>query len=134
MEVSKQDKLEFHGVDILNVNFNLLIPREDKLKINIKCTPKVFYPEDQIHAFKIIMEVELRDEQHFELYIRAAGNFEVGAELDSESRSKFINANAPAIMFPYIRFITTLTANLGNVTGPLVIPTQFFKGELEEIK
>lgn len=37
-------------------------------------------------------------------------------------------------MFPYIRsFITTLTANLGDVTGTLTIPTQFFKGELKEI-
>jgi len=38
-------------------------------------------------------------------------------------------------MFPYIRsFISTLTANLGSVVGTLVIPTQFFKGELEVIK
>ena len=37
-------------------------------------------------------------------------------------------------MFPYIRsFISTLTANLGNVTGPLTIPIQFFNGVLEEI-
>lgn len=96
---------------------------------------KTQHPEDQIHAFKIIMDVELRDEQHFELYIRAAGNFEVDRETDGELRKKFINANAPAIMFPYLRsFIATLTANMGDVTGPLVIPTQFFQGELEEIK
>jgi preprotein translocase subunit SecB len=38
-------------------------------------------------------------------------------------------------MFPYVRaFITTLTTNLGNVTNPLIIPTQFFKGELEEVQ
>jgi len=47
----------------------------------------------------------------------------------------FVNINAPAIMFPYVRaFITTLTTNLGNVTSPLIIPTQFFKGELEEVQ
>ncbi len=37
-------------------------------------------------------------------------------------------------MFPYVRaFVTTLTSNLGNVTGSLTIPTQFFHGELPEI-
>ena len=37
-------------------------------------------------------------------------------------------------MFPYVRaFITTLISNLGNVTGTLVIPTQFFQGDLPEI-
>jgi preprotein translocase subunit SecB len=47
----------------------------------------------------------------------------------------FVDINAPAIMFPYVRaFITTLTTNLGNVTSPLIIPTQFFKGELEEVQ
>jgi len=36
-------------------------------------------------------------------------------------------------MFPYVRsFITTLTSNLGDVTGSLVIPTQFFQGDLPE--
>ena len=50
---------------------------------------------------------------------------------DQNLRSTFINTNAPAIMFPYIRsFISTLTSNVGNVTGTLNIPPQFFKGNL----
>jgi len=31
-------------------------------------------------------------------------------------------------------FITTLTASLGNVTGSLVVPTQFFQGDLPEVE
>lgn len=134
MDVTKQTKLTFHGVDILNVNFHAIAPREGELKIDINCIPKVFYPLDNRNFFKIVMDIELKDERFFELTISAIGNFELDSELNDELRTIFVNSNAPAIMFPYIRsFITTLTANLGNVVGPLLIPTQFFKGDLEEI-
>jgi len=135
MEVNQQTKLTFQGVDILNVNFNAFSHREGELKIDIKCEPKVFYPADDSNVFKIIMDIELRDERFFELALRAVGNFKLESEPNNDLRKLFVNSNAPAIMFPYIRsFISTLTANMGNVTGTLVIPTQFFKGELEEIK
>ncbi len=63
------------------------------------------------------------------------GNFEFDKNCDNPDLKKaFVNANAPAIMFPYIRsFVTNLTSNLGNVTGPIIIPTQFFQGDLPEI-
>lgn len=56
------------------------------------------------------------------------------AELVQNLKKSFVNTNAPAIMFPYVRaFIAMLTSNLGNVTGALNIPPQFFKGDLEEL-
>lgn len=135
MEVNQQTKLTFHGVDILNINFNAIAPREEELKIDIKCEPKVFYPADDLSVFKIIMDIELKDERYFELALRAVGNFELESELNNDLRKVFVNSNAPAIMFPYVRsFITTITSNMGDVTGTLVIPTQFFKGELDEVK
>jgi hypothetical protein len=37
-------------------------------------------------------------------------------------------------MFPYIRaFISIFTANLGNTTNGILIPTQFFKGNMDEV-
>lgn len=135
MEVNKQTKLKFSGVDILNVNFSAISRRDKELKIDIKCEPKVFYPKDNVNAFNIIMDFELKAANYFELSLRAIGNFELESDLEEKIRRSFVNSNAPAIMFPYIRsFISTLTANMGNVIGTLVIPTQFFKGELEEIK
>ncbi|MEI6821113.1 MAG: hypothetical protein WCL51_04210 [Bacteroidota bacterium] len=133
MDVSKQNKLTFRGVDILNVNFNTLGRREGELNININCIPKVFYPSDNKNTFNIIMDVALNDDKTFELTLRAVGYFEIESELTEELRKAFVNSNATAIMFPYVRsFITTLTSNLGNVVGTLVVPTQFFRGELEE--
>ena len=135
MEINNQTKLTFHGVDILNVNFNAIAPPEGKGEVNVKCDPKVFYPLDNKCFFKIIMDIELKNDGFFELMLRAVGTFEVESELNDELRGVFVNSNAPAIMFPYIRsFISTLTANLGNVVETLTLPTQFFKGNLEEFK
>jgi preprotein translocase subunit SecB len=135
MEVAKQSKLKFHGVEFINVNFNTTTPRSGELSINIECIPKVFYPLDNKNNFRIVMDLHLSGEQCFELKIIAIGSFEIDTEIDADLKKVFVNSNAPAIMFPYVRsFITTLTANLGSYVGALVIPTQFFKGEMEEIK
>lgn len=132
MEVKQQAKLSFKGVDIINLNFNALSPVNENVNIQISCIPKVFYPENCNNKFKILIDVELKDERFFNLNLRAIGSFELNTDITPELKNKFVNVNAPAIMFPYIRsFITTLTANLGNTTGLLVIPPQFFSGNLE---
>ena len=80
------------------------------------------------------MEISIHCESFFNLNILAIGNFEFDKEFDDkELKKNFVNTNAPAIMFPYVRsFVTSLTSNLGNVTGPLILPTQFFQGDLPE--
>jgi preprotein translocase subunit SecB len=81
------------------------------------------------------MDFDLKSKDCFELALRAVGNFELEQDIDEKLKKSFVNANAPAIMFPYVRsFITTLTSNLGNVIGPLLIPIQFFQGELNELE
>ena len=136
MEVSNQIQLKFHGVDFPIINLNSDIPfyHDGENSITIEITPKVFYPREQIEFFKIIQENKISSDKHFSLFILAVGTFELKADLDENIKKSFVNINAPAIMFPYIRaFISTLTANLGNIIGPLIIPTQFFIGELEII-
>ena len=135
MEVSNQPKLKFQGVNIINVKFSSEQPYDGSTEINLNVDPKVFYPEKSSLDFKIFMEVSMKCEGFFNLNLLGIGSFMFDEKLQDENLKKtFINSNAPAIMFPYIRaFITTLTSNLGDVTGPLVIPTQFFKGEIEEL-
>jgi preprotein translocase subunit SecB len=137
MEVSTQIKLRFHGVDFPVINLHSSQPyvlSEDN-PINFDITPKVFYPQSEPDIFKIVQEIHLTSDKYFSLMVIAVGIFEIDANIDPEIKKNFVNQNAPAIMFPYIRsFISTLTANIGNITGLLTIPTQFFKGELEELK
>lgn len=137
MEVADQIQLKFHGVDFPVINLKSENPfvQSPGNVINIDIKPKVFYPTEQPDYFKIIQEVTLSSSNFFELFIISVGTFELKANVDENLKKVFVNINAPAIMFPYVRaFITTLTTNLGNVTSPLIIPTQFFKGELEEVQ
>jgi preprotein translocase subunit SecB len=136
VEVATQIQLKFHGVDfpVINLKSDNPFVQSPENIINIDIKPKVFYPKEQPDFFKIIQEIKLNADNFFELFIVAVGTFELKADVDMNLKKGFVNNNAPAIMFPYIRaFISTLTTNIGNVTTPLIIPTQFFKGELEEI-
>lgn len=135
MEIKDQPKLKFLGVDIINVQFASFKNKKDS-KIDIQVEPQVFLPSNLPESFKIIMKVLLAGAEEFRLELIAIGNFEISTtdEITSEIRKSFINANATAIMFPYIRaFINTFTANLGNTTGAITIPTKFFKGEIKEL-
>jgi preprotein translocase subunit SecB len=137
VEIADQIQLKFHGVDFPVINLKSENPfiQSPENRINIDIKPKVFYPSEQPDYFKIIQEVTLSSSNFFELFIISVGTFELKADVDKNLKKVFVNINAPAIMFPYVRaFITTLTTNLGNVTSPLIIPTQFFKGELEEVQ
>lgn len=134
IEIGTQTKLVFQGVDILEVNFRSISASQKDMNINIECTPNVFYPENDNSLFKILMEINLKDDRYFNLNLKAIGNFKLSESITPELKKSFVNINAPAIMFPYIRsFISTLTSNLGNTIMTLTIPTHFFNGDLEEI-
>ncbi len=135
MEIANQPKLRFNGVDFINIKFNTINPYDGETGIDLNIEPKVFYPEGNPLSFSILMEVSLLCDGFFDLNLVGIGNFNFDNEFDDDELKRvFVNTNAPAIMFPYIRsFITLLTSSLGNVTGPLIIPTQFFQGDLPEI-
>ena len=131
MEINNQPKLSFYGVDITNVAFDAKAPRGKEMNVNVVCNPVIFLNKKKKDIFNIIMEVKVENEAYFELSLRAIGKFKLTAEITEEIKKKFLTANAPAIMFPYIRsFIAMFTANLGNVVGTLTIPPQFFSGEI----
>ena len=135
MEIGEQPKLIFHGVYFVHVNFDATAEYDGKSSINLQVEPSVFYPKDSACVFNVAMDVSLKSESFFELKVSAVGDFELNKELSEQEKKGYINANAPAIMFPYVRsFISTLTSNLGKVILPLAIPTHFFKGELKEIQ
>jgi preprotein translocase subunit SecB len=137
METGEQVTLRFKGVDFPSIQLNSKKPFKESENSNIKIDiqPRAFIPEDSTNLFKIIMDVELSSEDHFNLKLTAVGNFELSKENVSQEQIKsFINANSTAIMFPYVRaFISMLTSNTGNVTSAILLPTRFFKGDyLEE--
>jgi preprotein translocase subunit SecB len=134
MKVENQVSLNFYGVNIVDLNFKSYLPfKADENKVSINIDPKVFYPKDSPNNFNIILAVAISAENFFELSFLAVGDFRIETQAIEQIKRQFINTNAPAIMFPYLRsFISTLTANLGS-TGTITIPPQFFSGNLPEL-
>ncbi len=135
MEVGKQTKLHFDGVDFIQVNVNVIKRLEGEIDLESNINPKVFYPANDPSRFTIIFDVSIISKDFFNIAIIAFGHFRLDENIpEGEIKKAFVNTNAPAIMFPYVRaFITTLTANLGAGVAPLIMPPHFFKGQLEEL-
>lgn len=134
MNTETQIKLKFHSVDFPVVDFRSKKQLVENQEIKIEIEPKVFFPKEHPNHFNIIQNIHVFVEDVFDLFIVAIGYFELNDVEEEKTKTVFVNMNAPAIMFPYIRsFISTLTSNLGNVTGTLNIPPQFFRGKLETV-
>lgn len=128
----KQENLRFDGVKFYSVHFDILGKPKENVDINLDIIPKVLFHSDT--KFDIIYDVALMIPDVFKLNLRSVGYFELSQEIleNPNIKEQLINTNAPAIVFPYIRsFISMFTANLGTIPS-LTIPTQFFKGKLEE--
>lgn len=135
MDVQAQPRLGFLGFDVIKADFKSQKPFEGTEDVDISVNARVYYPSDSDTMFSILMDVSVGVQDVVSLDVQGIGSFEVrGEDIDTEKRKLFVNVNAPAIVFPYMRaFIATLTANCGKSIIPLTIPTQFFKGDLEEI-
>lgn len=134
MEIKTQPILNFLGIDIANVNVSLQNPFNHDVKpsIDLSVIPKVFYPENRPNDFTIIIELNVSSKDYFNIDVVAFGNFTLNRPSIDNEVKPFIDVNAPAIMFPYVRsFLSTLTANLGAGFPPIILPPQIFQGELE---
>lgn len=134
MSVIEQPLLKFKGVEIIDTYFNSKQRFDSNVKssINTSVKPKVFIPEEDDKVFSIIIEAELSVVDYFALKVAAVGSFEITGDINDDIRNSFINVNAPAIMFPYIRsFISTFTSNLGGSISTVTIPPHLFSGTLE---
>jgi preprotein translocase subunit SecB len=135
MDIKVQPILKFQGVDIVNVNVNLINPfnQDEKPKIDLKVIPKVFYPDNSPNDFTIIIDLNVGADDFFNISVVAFGRFSLNRLAKESDLKPFIDINAPAILFPYVRaFLSTLTANLGAGFPPIILPPQIFEGELEE--
>lgn len=134
MEIIKQPRLAFEGVDILEVNFYAIKPFKSDEKIDVSCTPFAILPKGKKNIFHIIMDVKVSCASYFELSLKAIGTFKLNVDINDTLKKQFVNINAVAIMFPYVRaFVSTFSANTGRITGCLTLPAQFFRGNLDII-
>ena len=136
MDIKNQIQLKFHGVDFVDVHFtsHKAYRKTSGQKVDVNINPSIFYPQEHKQRFNILMDISVNAESFFKLKLQAIGNFEFNGSIEDKHQQHYINLNAPAIMFPYLRsFISTLTSNVGGPTGTITIPPQFFLGNLKEI-
>jgi preprotein translocase subunit SecB len=85
------------------------------------------FPEDDTKKFAIIFDFSLQSKsKKFKLKLKAVAHFSTQENINDDFKnSPFININAPAIAFPYVRsFISNLTLNSGY--DPIVLPALNF--------
>ncbi|MEO0042447.1 MAG: hypothetical protein RL329_1895 [Bacteroidota bacterium] len=136
MEVTNQSKLLFYGVDILESLLNVKRPFNFEDSISLETTAELIKPSSA-GDFRIVMNLLLQVEGYFQLSVKGCGHFQL--EITEKSTEKemnhYVHHNAPAIMFPYLRaFVSTLCAHTGQSLPQIVIPPQFFQGELKEME
>jgi preprotein translocase subunit SecB len=133
MENTESPKLHFHGLSIVGVQFLVFATSTQDVQVTLNVDAKLVPMEENSREFRILMDVEVTAPDQWQIKVSGFGDFEFRDDL--ENSRKFIDMNAPAIMFPYFRaFIATLTSNAGGSVPTITIPPRFFHGELEELQ
>lgn len=113
-------EIEFVESKLLNISF---LTEQEGLddNFNLKYTPA--FAVDSKNKFVVKFDVKLTSENGVAIALEYAGLFETTEEMtDQFKEGKFVNINAPAITFPYLRsFVTTFTVNAG--LKPVILPT-----------
>jgi preprotein translocase subunit SecB len=91
------------------------------------------FSDDEKRDFAIVFDFALQNSSEiFKLTLKAIAHFSTQSDIDEDFKnSAFVNINAPAIAFPYVRtFISNLTLNSGY--DPIVLPAFNFLQLAEE--
>lgn len=92
----------------------------DELEVNFEQTIGVHETENRM---RLVLDTSISDKNNaLSIAVKAEGYFEFDEGLSEDMKEGFFNANAPAILFPYIRaYISTLSTLSG--IKPIVLPT-----------
>lgn len=123
--------IQFTEIDYKVDSFEKEITHELKTSLSIAS----LFSDDDKNDFAVVFEMQLESESgKFKLKLKAIAHFSTPDEIDTDFRnSPFIEVNAPAIAFPFVRtFISNLTLNSGY--DPIVLPSFNFMQLAAETK
>lgn len=132
MEMKAQPMLSFSGMEILHVDYDITSPvhRDAALKVSVE--PRAIIRKANPRLFNVVINLEVCVGDECKLRLVSLGRFMMSVDITEGMKKQFINVNAVAIMFPYVRsFVTTLTANIGSLPAPIILPPQFFEGKVQ---
>lgn len=131
---------EISNIQFLNTivkESHIVFNRPGNYKIDINFEPKGVVMKS-LNQFMLLIKVNIRDVEngfHIEISTESTFTYPENADIEEYKKSLFI-ANAPAIVFPYIRaYISSLTAlsGLPVLTLPTLILTEVGKNLSDNI-
>ncbi len=127
----KISKFRFEGYKITHCELNLSGKNSDNTKCGISIKAKGKIKNDN---FLLTLEVSISsNDKSIDANVIMTGTFVFDRAISKDTLSDLFCANAPAIMFPYVRaYISTLTALSGIDT--VTVPTLAMTPLGEEIK
>lgn len=119
-------KIQLKGWKIKNLSFKMndkttRVSKRNSFNLSIGHS----FPEDSVNEFLIGFMINIKDAE-FRITLEMLFIFQVDQVIDEQFRqSDFINVNAPAIAFPYVRsYISNLTLQSGF--APIILPSVNF--------
>lgn len=120
--------ISLKSFQIVKVNFNLIEFKWGQIEASNDCNLsiqfKIYAKENSENIFGLHFTVKLNDDSdNFNLNVEAFAEFIVKGVIvnDEFTDSKLVTANAPAIVFPYLRsYITNFCQNSGF--NPIILP------------
>lgn len=116
-----QNSISFLGFNVTNVvferahDFNI-----GEFQINIEHLSHI-HKEDK-NLFQTVFIVNITDtSKKFNLQVKAIADFQIVGDIEKDIYNSFVNINAPAIAYPYLRaFVTNIVVQAGM--APIIIP------------
>lgn len=125
--VLKAKKIVFDHLEFKRLNFRN--EKEDQ-PLDINFSTEIGALENQ-NTYHVSMEVKATKKEEYEAIVKISGFFEV--ENDDPDAETFINQNAVAILFPYIRSELTLLTSQPD-TIPIILPVMNIVEMLKDSK
>jgi preprotein translocase subunit SecB len=122
----EKSSLQFLGYRVLFLHLDTAsyIP-EENIELDIEHSLRISKPSDpgDDKDYGIVLTVGISNkEKSLNLEVGISGGFSIQGDLDDEAKTKLVQKNGVAILYPYLRaFVSTLTIQAG--IPPIVLPT-----------
>jgi len=124
MDIKKQPGINFKSIIMVSSNFyrEADIPKGMEIEIDIKVSSHINEQQTEADLDLIFTIRGIKDDiQVLRLESRFIGYFESDGDSPNMNLNQFLNENAPALMFPYIReYVSNTTSRAG--ISPIIIP------------
>ena len=127
-------QIRFNHIQFTDIEYKVnTFDKEVTHELETSLGVESMFSDENKNDFVISFTIKLNSKsEDFKLILNAIAHFSTSEEIDEAFRnSPFIEVNAPAIAFPYVRtFISNLTLNSGY--DPIVLPSFNFVELAEE--